>query len=45
MTDEELSALIRAYVYAPSEAEAAELLKQITAEHVRRGITIYKSED
>jgi len=45
MTDEELNALVRAYVYAPSESEAAELLKKITDEYTRRGVPVYKSED
>lgn len=47
MSDEELNALIRTYVYTPIKDEpiAAQLLEQIKAEYARRGITIYKSED
>lgn len=47
MTDDELNALIRAYVYTPSKDEpiAAQLLEQIKAEYARRGVTVYQSED
>lgn len=47
MTDEELNALIRTYVYTPVKDEpiAAQLLEQIKAEYARRGVSFYQSEE
>lgn len=47
MSDEELNALIRTYVYTPIKDEpiAAQLLEQIKAEYARRGVAIYQPEE
>lgn len=47
MTDDELNALIRTYVYTPNKDEhiAAQLLEQIKSEYARRGVAIYQPED
>ena len=47
MTDEELNALIRTYVYTPDKDEqvAAQLLEQIKSEYARRGVTVYQPEE
>jgi len=47
MSDEELNALIRTYVYTPIKDEpiAAQLLEQIKAEYVRRGVAVYQPEE
>jgi hypothetical protein len=37
MTNEELSALVRHYVFESTEATAPALLAQIQAEHAKRG--------
>lgn len=45
MTDEELSALTRAYVYETDDVKATEMLAQIRTEHDRRGLDIYNFEE